>query len=155
MVVPPCSKLVPCSFNGPSAVTLAEKVEEYLGGKIRTGSLYPSIAANVHLNLIGFIPKKNRPGKFRLIMDLSSPRGWSVNNAISSTHSSFSYITAQDITTRSHTLQLAIQMAARLGLSVEPSKVESPSSTFTFLGIEIDTVKQDLGSPKRIAEAPE
>ena len=32
---------------------------------------------------IGAIPKKNRPGKWRLITDLSSPAGTSINNAIS------------------------------------------------------------------------
>ena len=183
--------------------------------------MYPSVAANVHVSPIGFIPKKNRPGKFRLIVDLFSPRGGSVNDAISPADASFSYITvrrvaelilegmqldlktayrqvpvhpedqlllgikwrgkvfcdralpfglrsapiifsavadalawalisagitnlahylddfliwAPDLASFSHMLRLAIQTAARLGLPVEPSKVEGPSSTLTFLG---------------------
>uniref|UniRef100_A0A1X7TNS1 Reverse transcriptase domain-containing protein n=2 Tax=Amphimedon queenslandica TaxID=400682 RepID=A0A1X7TNS1_AMPQE len=95
--VPPCSKLVPYSSNWPSAVTLAEKFKEYLDGKIRAGSLYPSVAANVHLSPVGFITKKNRPLKFRLIVDLSSPRGGSVNDANSPAHALFSYITVRRV----------------------------------------------------------
>lgn len=36
----------------------------------------------VHTSRIGVIPKKHQPGKFRLIVDLSSPRGKSVNDRI-------------------------------------------------------------------------
>ena len=43
---------------------------------------------------------------------------------------------------------MAIQTAARLGLPVEPSKVEGPSSTLTFLGIEIDSAKRELRLPR-------
>jgi len=34
------------------------------------------------VSLIGIIPKKHRPGKWRLIVDLSSPEGGSVNDSI-------------------------------------------------------------------------
>ena len=40
---------------------------------------------------LGLVPKKNKPGKWRLIMDLSSPPGESVNDGISSELSSVSY----------------------------------------------------------------
>ena len=40
---------------------------------------------------LGVIPKKNKPGKWRLIMDLSSPPGVSVNDGISSELSSVRY----------------------------------------------------------------
>ena len=37
---------------------------------------------NVHCSPIGIFPKKNKPGKWRLIVDLSSPDGASVNDGI-------------------------------------------------------------------------
>ena len=40
---------------------------------------------------LGLVPKKNKPGKWRLIMDLSSPPGESVNDGISSELLSVSY----------------------------------------------------------------
>ena len=46
---------------------------------------------NLHTSLIGIIPKKNKPGKWRLIVDLSSPDGGSVNNGISTSLASLSY----------------------------------------------------------------
>ena len=39
-----------------------------------------------------------------------------------------------------HSLDLAIRTATRLGLPVEPAKVEGPSTTLTFLGIKIDSI---------------
>ena len=36
----------------------------------------------VHCSPIGVIPKKNRPGHWRLIVDLSSPDGGSVNDGV-------------------------------------------------------------------------
>ena len=45
----------------------------------------------------GVIPKRHQPDKRRLILDLSSPRGRSVNNGIARDLSSFSYISVADI----------------------------------------------------------
>ncbi|XP_011409281.1 PREDICTED: uncharacterized protein LOC105316169, partial [Amphimedon queenslandica] len=45
-------------------------------------------------------------------------------------------------------LSSAVELATRLGLPVEPSKVEGPSTTLTFLGIEIDTVSRELRLPR-------
>ena len=45
----------------------------------------------IHFSPIGVIPKKNRPGKWRLIVDLSSPRGFSINDGVSSDLSTLSY----------------------------------------------------------------
>ena len=49
--------------------------------------------SSVHLSPIGAIPKKHRPGKRRLIVDLSSPSNASVNDGISSEWSSLRYPT--------------------------------------------------------------
>ena len=53
---------------------------------------YPLNAAppGIHQS-VGTIPKKNKPGKYRLIMDLSSPKNFSVNDGIDSALSSLSY----------------------------------------------------------------
>ena len=47
-----------------------------------------------------------------------------------------------------HSLDLTIRTATRLGLPVEPAKVEGPSTTLTFLGIKIDTVSMELRLPQ-------
>ena len=41
---------------------------------------------------MGAIPKKNKPGKWHLIVDLSSPKGFSINDGISPELSSVSYV---------------------------------------------------------------
>lgn len=46
---------------------------------------------SIHISPIGVIPKKNKPGKWRLIVDLSSPACASVNDGISHELSSMSY----------------------------------------------------------------
>ena len=51
-------------------------------------SLHPP---GIHISPLGVIPKKNKPGKWRLIVDLSSPAGFSVNDGISQEHSSMRY----------------------------------------------------------------
>ena len=53
--------------------------------------LLESEPKGTHISPIGAIPKKNRPGKWRLITDLSSPAGTSVNDAISKEFSSLKY----------------------------------------------------------------
>jgi len=45
----------------------------------------------IHVSPIGLIPKKNRPGKWRLIVDLSSPTGKNINDGIRTDWSSLSY----------------------------------------------------------------
>ena len=45
----------------------------------------------IHLSPIGLVPKKNKPGKWRLIVDLSSPLDHSINDGISRERSSLSY----------------------------------------------------------------
>ena len=235
--VSPSTTLVSSNSNSPSALALASKVDEYIEEEVKAGNLAPSPREGVHLSPIRFIPKKNRPGKFRLIVNLSFPSGHSINDAISPAHS-FRYVTVRQVTelipqgsslakidlkaafrrvpvhpadqhylgiswrdctlcdralpfslrsapiifnavadglawamicsnivdlahylddfifwsadhaTCQQTLDLAIRTATRLGLPVEPAKVEGPSTTLTFLGIEIDTVSMELRLPQ-------
>ena len=46
---------------------------------------------DIHISPLGVIPKKNKPGKWRLIVDLSSPADFSINSGICPERSSLSY----------------------------------------------------------------
>ena len=45
----------------------------------------------IHISPLGVIPKKNKQGKYLLIVDLSSPAGFSINDGISQELSSMKY----------------------------------------------------------------
>ena len=57
----------------------------------------PSLGDKVHFSPIGAIPKRNQPGKWRLIIDLSSPAGASVNDGMSPGLSSVSYVSVDHL----------------------------------------------------------
>ena len=42
--------------------------------------------SNIHISRFGVIPKRNQPGKWRLILDLSYPPGASVNDGVDKTY---------------------------------------------------------------------
>ena len=69
-----------------------EIISEYLGREVSLGRMdrVPP-GQQVHLSPLGIIPKKNKPGKWRLIVDLSSPEGESVNDGIDKNLSSLHY----------------------------------------------------------------
>ena len=79
--------------NRPSLVP--NIITEYLWRELSLGcmiKLPPYICPhNLHTNPIGIIPKKNKSGKWCLIVDLSSPDGGSVNDGISTSLASLSY----------------------------------------------------------------
>ena len=54
----------------------------------------------MHCSPIGIIPKKNKPGKWRLIVDLSSPEGASVNDGVAKEQGSLSYISVDTVADR-------------------------------------------------------
>ena len=58
---------------------------------------YPHEVPNVHINRFGVIPKKHQPGKWRVITDLSYPKGSSVNDAINRKLCSLRYITVKQV----------------------------------------------------------
>ena len=79
--------------NRPSSVS--NIISEYLHREVLLGRMvklppyfWPK---NVHSSPIGIIPKKGKPGKWRLIVDLSSPESFSVNDGISRSLSSLTY----------------------------------------------------------------
>ena len=76
--------------NNPSVIS------EYLSREVSLNRMwkYPCHCRppGIHISLMGAIPKMNKPGKWRLIVDLSSPKGFTINDGISSKLSSMSYV---------------------------------------------------------------
>ena len=61
------------------------------------GSFVSPPVRNLHISSFGVIPKKSQPGKWRLIVDLSSPEGHSVNDGIDPVAWHLQYIKVDDI----------------------------------------------------------
>ena len=61
------------------------------------GPYPPHAFPGTHINRFGVIPKKHQPGKWRLITDLSYPKGFSVNDAINPALCSLSYISVDAV----------------------------------------------------------
>ena len=77
---------------------------DYIGelqvGRLVQISEMEGAAWNVPCSPIGIIPKKNKPGKWRLIVNLSSPEGASVNDGIAKESCSLSYISVDMVADR-------------------------------------------------------
>ena len=86
-----CS-LYSCSNNMP--IKDPAVVSEYLQREVQLGRMHRHEVKSpkIHLSPLGAIPKKHKPGKWRLIVDLSSPAGASINDGISTEWSSVSYV---------------------------------------------------------------
>ncbi len=87
------------SKNMPSALERPEVVREYLlkecaEGRV-IGPVEPALLPMVHTSRFGVIPK-GTSGKWRLIVDLSSPEGNSVNDGISESLCSLTYVSVDD-----------------------------------------------------------
>ena len=70
-------------------------VDEYIAEEVTSGRLVqrPQSAPPMRCSPIGMIPKAHQPGKFRLIVDLSAPPDFSVNDGISTALCSLRYVT--------------------------------------------------------------
>ena len=55
-----------------------------------------SMSGEIHISRVGAIPKKRQPGRWQLIVDLSSPSGRSVNDYINPLLCSLSYASVKD-----------------------------------------------------------
>ena len=86
--------------NMQSASDHPEVVQQYLDNELQSGNLagpfLPSQVDDVTINRFGVIPKHHKPGKWRLIVDLSYPQGFSINDGISSADSSMVYSSLDD-----------------------------------------------------------
>lgn len=94
-------KLKSAKKNKPSANQHAEVIDQYLANEVSLGRVlgpFPSPPLpNLHVSSFGVIPKRGQPGKWRLIVDLSSPGGLSVNDGINPEDFSLQYITVDQI----------------------------------------------------------
>ena len=91
--------------NMPSAEEHPEVVSEYIGQEVAQGRLVEleastAKALDVHTSPLGVIPKKSKPNKWRLILDLSSPSGHSVNEGIAKELASLSYVSVDEVVLR-------------------------------------------------------
>ena len=87
--------------NMQSATQNPQVIEDYLNKQVAEGNIlgpFPKgTAPKVHINRFGVIPKKHKPGKWRLITDLSFPEGGSVNEAIDPELCTLSYIKVDEV----------------------------------------------------------
>ena len=92
----PNSRCRPAASNLLSACIHPEVVQRYLDAEVACGNVAGPFSAEqlpaaIMYNRFGVIPKPNKPGKWKLIVDLSYPQGSSVNDGISTTDSSMVY----------------------------------------------------------------
>ena len=88
--------------NMHSALENAAVVLEYLQKEVLLGRMIgpvspETVPEDTQISPFGVIPKSNQPGKWRLIVDLSSPDGRSVNDGIESSLCSLSYLRLDDV----------------------------------------------------------
>lgn len=86
--------------NMRSAIQQPSVIDDYLQTEIAQGRIagpFPlSPFPYLHISRFGVIPKNNQPGKWRLILDLSSPPGHSVNDGIPRLPYSVQYVTIDE-----------------------------------------------------------
>ena len=74
-------------------------MDEYLRAKLETGKIrLQSSESKFHCSPIGIVLKPDQPGKFRLIVDLSAPKGRSVNDGIPQELCSLNYTSVNEAT---------------------------------------------------------
>ena len=107
--------------NMISATDHANVVRDYLAKECAEGRILgpfdPQYLPHVQVSPFGVIEKKER-GKWRLILDLSSPEGFSVNDGISPDLCSLSYISVDDVA----------KIIAQLGPGTQLAKVDIKSA---------------------------
>ena len=107
--------------NMLSARQHPEPIESYLAKEIRMGRIMGPLDlpnVDIHISRFGVIPKPHQPGKWRLITDLSSPRGGSVNDGIDTGLCSLSYTSVDD----------AVRRIIRLGRGARLAKFDIESA---------------------------
>ena len=87
--------------NMPSTELHPEHITEYLAKELERGRMIGPLPLSwrphLHINRFGLIPKGHNTGKFRLITDLSFPKGASVNDGIDPELATLSYITVDHV----------------------------------------------------------
>ena len=84
--IPSSTSLNPAAQNLEGASSHPQVVEEYLREEVSLGRvigpLPPLLQTSFHISRFGVIPKGHQPNKWRLIVDLSFPKGHSINDGI-------------------------------------------------------------------------
>lgn len=83
--------------NHPQVVTSYIQEELQANRLLLVGSVTTAQKLGIHCSPFGVIPKKNKPGKWRLILDLSTPEHHSVNDGISKELCSLSYTSIDEV----------------------------------------------------------
>ena len=87
--------------NKLSAYQHSSVIDTYLANEVRLGRVAGPFdtppVQDLHISSFGVIPKKGQPDKWRLIVDLSSPLGHSVNDGIDPESWHLQYIKMDDI----------------------------------------------------------
>ena len=89
--------------NISSAEQNPDVMQKYLAKEKALGRVVvvnPEDCGPIHINHFGVIPKKHQPGKWRLIVDLSHPRGASINDGVDSQLCSLSYTSVEAAATK-------------------------------------------------------
>ena len=86
--------------NMQSAVENASVIDDYIQAEVSMGRVIGPVSRErfqgIQINRFGVIPKNHQPGKWRMIVDLSHPKGKSVNDGISSDLCSLHYTSVDD-----------------------------------------------------------
>ena len=89
------------STNMHSSTLHPAVIDDYLHTELQKGRVAGPFSTppwpNLHISWFGVIPKKNQPGKWHLILDLSSPAGSSMNDGIPKESFSVQYMKVDDI----------------------------------------------------------
>ena len=79
-------------------VVSAYRADEMEAGRVvLAGTPQEAQAMGIHCSPFGVISKKSKPGKFRLIVNLSAPEGSSVNDGIRKELASLSYVSVDEV----------------------------------------------------------
>ena len=115
-------KLRSATKNKESASSNPQVIDSYIDNEVRLGRVAGPFATpplpHLQVSSFGVIPKRGQPGKWRLIVDLSSPRGLSVNDGIDREEFTLQYIRVDQI----------IQMVSDLGRSALMAKFDVESA---------------------------
>ena len=108
--------LRPAQRNMGSAKANPAVVQRYIDTEMQAGRLIPvdGRKRQIHISSFGVIPKRQQPGKWRLIVDLSAPHGFSVNDGIPEALCSLRYPSVHD----------GAKMALQLGRGALMAKID-------------------------------
>ena len=84
-------------MDRPQVVTLYIQEELQANRLLLVGPLTMAQTLGIHCSPFVVIPKKNKPGKWRLILYLSAPKHHSVNDGISKELCSLSYTSVDEV----------------------------------------------------------